>query len=557
MRKFWNKKKSAAILPIPAQESRLSLAEEAQPFDNAEPTSVGQSSGSQEQAAESSTSAQPKSEAAAYNTAPPAPEQHTPISTSLNVPEPPTTPRNRRLSLRSFGFFYGKAPPDPIDAEGVLVDLPSTAEESSDRNSPVDTPASVLPPKKHRLKRSDKRALDAALSLRDLIIGPAAVLSPSKFRKESKAPLKELQTPDNANKVIARLRALPAPEGISSASGPTGTQASGAPSSSGGVGKKAKRDLVVISPTAGGGPIHGVCLDCTDAEADSKHFSKLSSSSPSTDNLTSGSISVASADLLSLIPVLQGLNIVSLLSNPDLGFGQPVDSPGILAGAVPDAGTVSDGIQVMAQQLLALGFATSATVHPDHVGVYPPLDRISILTYWWGYECVMPEPTVQYLANVKSISTSLLNFLTAFALFNSGVREILPFIRYLAQFVDFQWNAVKLQDKGKGVVCAATWVMPAALVPRPWDFPDPPPKAKAVLGVKATPPPPPANLHVVSGSLLPPPTSSAGPSAIEFPTEDVEEASRPSAAAEVNVDVPPPQVVVTAATLPRDADIES
>lgn len=107
----------------------------------------------------------------------------------------------------------------------------------------------------------------------------------------------------------------------------------------------------------------------------------------------------------------------------------------------------------------------------------------------------------------KSIQNAVLNFLTAFALFNNGVREILPFVRYASQFVDFEWSAIKAQNKGKGVVCAAIWyvpfvffaqshlppsrsqlqlttcfchrVMPAALVPRPWDFEDPPPKPKA------------------------------------------------------------------------------
>jgi len=66
--------------------------------------------------------------------------------------------------------------------------------------------------------------------------------------------------------------------------------------------------------------------------------------------------------------------------------------------------------------------------------------------------------------------------------FNSGVKEVLPFIRYASQFIDFEWNSIKAQDKGKGVVCAATWVMPAALVPRPWDFEDPPANAKPVKG---------------------------------------------------------------------------
>ena len=50
-----------------------------------------------------------------------------------------------------------------------------------------------------------------------------------------------------------------------------------------------------------------------------------------------------------------------------------------------------------------------------------------------------------------------MNFLTALALIDNGVREILPFIRYISQYVDFEFNAIKGQDKGRGVVCAATW----------------------------------------------------------------------------------------------------
>jgi hypothetical protein len=41
---------------------------------------------------------------------------------------------------------------------------------------------------------------------------------------------------------------------------------------------------------------------------------------------------------------------------------------------------------------------------------------------------------------------------------NDGVREVLPFIRYIAQFMDFEFNNIKAQDEGRGVVCAATWL---------------------------------------------------------------------------------------------------
>jgi len=62
-----------------------------------------------------------------------------------------------------------------------------------------------------------------------------------------------------------------------------------------------------------------------------------------------------------------------------------------------------------------------------------------------------------FLQNAKSIAGTVMNLLSALALVNNGVREILPFIRYVSQFLDFEFNAIKSQDKGNGVVCAATW----------------------------------------------------------------------------------------------------
>jgi hypothetical protein len=91
----------------------------------------------------------------------------------------------------------------------------------------------------------------------------------------------------------------------------------------------------------------------------------------------------------------------------------------------------------------------------------------------------MPTPTLKYLEvsissplepmltrrqNVESITTAIVNFLSALALVNNGVREIVPFVRYIAQFVDFEYGAIRKMDRGQGVVCAATWIMPAAMV---------------------------------------------------------------------------------------------
>ena len=55
-----------------------------------------------------------------------------------------------------------------------------------------------------------------------------------------------------------------------------------------------------------------------------------------------------------------------------------------------------------------------------------------------------------------------MNVLTALAVLNNGVAEILPFVRYIAAFIDTEFNMIKDQDEGKGVVCAATWSVPLA-----------------------------------------------------------------------------------------------
>jgi hypothetical protein len=100
--------------------------------------------------------------------------------------------------------------------------------------------------------------------------------------------------------------------------------------------------------------------------------------------------------------------------------------------------------------------------------------------------------------------------------------------RYISQYLDFQWNAINAQNKGNGVVCAATWVCPAALVPRSWDFPDPP-AGQAVVLPKANPP-------------------SVGPTLV-FPGSSGGNLFTPNAPS-----LPP--VMITPATLPRGAKLD-
>ncbi|KAL4268678.1 hypothetical protein AB1N83_001110 [Pleurotus pulmonarius] len=306
---------------------------------------------------------------------------------------------------------------------------------------------------------SNRKAKESALMVRSLIVGPAgSPASPKVTKAVAKPQLRklksELMRPKSANKVIAQLRALPVLDDV--------------------IDKETKKPIGVEGHARG--PIHAVCLAHTDAEADAMHFCQLASDAQDERVAAAsfGEITPTSTSMEKLTSMFNNMRLVELVKAPNLGLGEPGDGDGILAGAVPTAETVLNGFKQLTPQLMALGFATGRAILPDHTNVYPPLDRMSVLTYWWGLEVALPPPSLQYLSNAKSISSTLMNFLSAAALINNGVREILPFVRYISQFVDFEFSAIQGQDQGNGVVCAATWIMPAAMVPRPWDFPTPP-----------------------------------------------------------------------------------
>ncbi|KAG6845400.1 hypothetical protein H0H87_009747 [Tephrocybe sp. NHM501043] len=336
-----------------------------------------------------------------------------------------------------------------------------------------------------RISSSDKRAKKSALVVRALIIGPSSSISPSQSTPASpkltltstnaRPKLNKLKTqllqPKSANKLIAQLRVLPEDDHESS------------------------------SPR---GPIHAVCLEHADVDEDRLHFSVLTtttSTSPAASRTETSPIDEkaqpnetsffdAPLSLDAVTDMLSKMNIVSLIGSPGLGLGEPGDGDGLLAGAVPTAETVLKGFEQITPQLMALGYATGKSVWIDHQGVYPPTDRMTILTYWWGMEIVLPPPSLKNLAQAKSIAGTVVNFLTALSLINNGVREILPFVRYIAQFIDFEFNTINSQDRGQGVICASTWIMPAALVPRPWDFPlSPNPIPDPTPSTKLTSPP--------------------------------------------------------------------
>ncbi|GAA5840460.1 hypothetical protein JCM9279_007332 [Rhodotorula babjevae] len=149
--------------------------------------------------------------------------------------------------------------------------------------------------------------------------------------------------------------------------------------------------------------------------------------------------------------------------SPDL----PPLSPGAL-GAL--AGAKSGAFELLANLSGALVDKSGA-----HEGVYGlPQDRVSVLVYWWGFEIALPPPAIRTLSSVASVQSSFFTFLQAFTL-AGGAPELAPFVRYISSYCDMEWQAIRAQNRGKGVVLAATWLLPVALVPRPWDFPLRPP----------------------------------------------------------------------------------
>lgn len=267
--------------------------------------------------------------------------------------------------ISSSGDESNASPTHTNDASAPKSSVP-TSVHTTDAVPPVKAPAS---PSRgfsfsslalFRRQGSDKRAKASALVIRSLIVGPLAVSSTAPaankgFSKPEMDKIKaQLLQPKTANKLIAQLRVLHTSESEMPSEGET-------------------------SNSRSAGPIHAVCLDTTDMEAETRHFSRLVKANVGAEAAV-GIPSVATASLGKLTGMLKDMHIVNLVTSPDFGLGQPGDGEGILSGALPTAETVINGIQLLTPQLMALGYATGKAIIPDHTGVYPPTDRMSVLT---------------------------------------------------------------------------------------------------------------------------------------------------------------------------------
>jgi hypothetical protein len=140
-----------------------------------------------------------------------------------------------------------------------------------------------------------------------------------------------------------------------------------------------------------------VCLECTDSEAlspktdhDKSPFADKPNGSPTTSKTpvspTGHTKQMSGAELFT--GKFQALSAVA---------GDGVPTPGKILGQVATStGTFSALAGVTGRLIEASG---------SHEGlISPPCDRMSILVYWWGYELVLPPPSLKYLGNARSVA---------------------------------------------------------------------------------------------------------------------------------------------------------
>ncbi|KAF7784253.1 hypothetical protein Agabi119p4_418 [Agaricus bisporus var. burnettii] len=119
----------------------------------------------------------------------------------------------------------------------------------------------------------------------------------------------------------------------------------------------------------------------------------------------------------------------------------------------------------------------------------PSTTQLSVYTTWWGYRLYLPPATMATLDSVSLTATAqaamvtsalkwLLNKVPTTIVpvqFRPGLvllKRLGPVVGYVGVFVAWSWGRIKKHDNGNGVVLTATWLLPVALIPAPWDAGD-------------------------------------------------------------------------------------
>ncbi|KAG1870170.1 hypothetical protein DFJ58DRAFT_764954 [Suillus subalutaceus] len=146
-------------------------------------------------------------------------------------------------------------------------------------------------------------------------------------------------------------------------------------------------------------------------------------------------------------------------------------------------------------------FASNSRVEPEDttaLGVneqveyrvwLPSPTKISIQAMWWGFRIYLPPPVLDALndkqleaAKRAALITTALKWLLDHLPITLMppqlrtpmffLRRLVPYLGYIGGFIAWSWSAVKIFDKGYGIVLTATWLLPIALIPGSWEATD-------------------------------------------------------------------------------------
>ncbi|KAG2129830.1 uncharacterized protein EDB93DRAFT_1256106 [Suillus bovinus] len=133
---------------------------------------------------------------------------------------------------------------------------------------------------------------------------------------------------------------------------------------------------------------------------------------------------------------------------------------------------------------------TVAVSEPVEYRVWlPSPTKISVQAMWWGFRIYLPPPVLDALndkqleaAKRAAMITTALKWLLDHLPISlmppqlrtsmSILRRLVPYLGYIGGFIAWSWSAVKVFDKGYGVVLTATWLLPIALIPGTWEATD-------------------------------------------------------------------------------------
>lgn len=139
------------------------------------------------------------------------------------------------------------------------------------------------------------------------------------------------------------------------------------------------------------------CLECLDPEAFNTHTQHTKS--PFADQ-PSPSLSEPGSQV-----TLRGHT--KQISGAELFTGKFQALSTATADGLPTPGKILGQVATSTGTFSALAGVTGRLIEASgsHEGlISPPADRMSVLVYWWGYELVLPPPSLEYLGNARSVA---------------------------------------------------------------------------------------------------------------------------------------------------------